>query len=434
MPLDKDILKKKISIFADQLHSLFEGFPNGINDNAEKWADAIDTYAKVVVPSSLSSAVAKESFIKIMKQLSPPFEEDPNPLPFTLYYKSPERRMNVFNSYLRDIVKYKSNPSLDKTQVFTILSNIREEYNKQRPIYAFSKDDIFYNQRRFNEIYATDITQGTIIPLQRDGVTSASPNPFYQNIPTELGTGKIIALQKDGIIGDDTIRYFPFIDSNIYTLENNRDFIIKYRTLKFITQPKLTGEVDVSIPNIINSTFIQRLGLTLISAFDSKKKYIDTGLMKDYTKIVLDKSQSDLDGGTFATPQPMSYFKQEFERRHSLYDNFWLKNNITTIAGLIALLQTKKFTYKAKPKNEKDGIATLENAITAYALSLSIGMNPTFTGSPSVVPINLSPVATQGLAGASNADCIATMVDLIDAYFKGGTATNNSSGVTTTWN
>lgn len=430
MPLIKNKLKEKISIFADQLHPLFEGIPQSINDNAEKWAEAIDTYASSVIPQSTNNVLAKQAFIKVMKDLSEPVIEDKDALPFTIYYKSPETRMYRFNKYLRDEAKYKSNPSLDKTEVFTRLNKIRSEYNKLYPIIALTEDDIRYNQARFNQIYATEIAEGKIISLQDDGVTTRSANRKYLYIPVDKN-GQIIKLQEDGIIGDDTIRYLPIIEFTVYEENESIKWNRTYANIKFITQPSTSGEVFINIPfkdtngdwNVQNRT-----SNTLF-----KTEIIDKGLSKDFTKIQIEKTQSQIDGGLFSSVSLMSTFISEFEKNHATCDLFWIKNRIATMDQLIAFKKLAFQTYKATPKNKKDGVMSLENAIIAYATSLAIGMNPLFTASPRTIPIDLSPVAVKGLAGASNSSCISTIVDLIDAYFKGGTATNNSSGLTTTW-
>ena len=72
--------------------------------------------------------------------------------------------------------------------------------------------------------------------------------------------------------------------------------------------------------------------------------------------------------------------------------------------------------------------------LTQYASILGGGMSPTFTATPPPVPIVLIPTFQRGFAGAS-ADEIATeLSQLIDTWFRTGTAINNSSSVTVNWN
>lgn len=81
-----------------------------------------------------------------------------------------------------------------------------------------------------------------------------------------------------------------------------------------------------------------------------------------------------------------------------------------------------------------NGIALLISAFTAYAASLAGGMAPTFTGVPPITPVNLTPVISAGLGGASGDVTAALMANIIHTWFKTGTAINVSSGATITWN
>jgi len=76
--------------------------------------------------------------------------------------------------------------------------------------------------------------------------------------------------------------------------------------------------------------------------------------------------------------------------------------------------------------------SALEVGFTAYVNQLALGMQPTFTA---VAPIGLSLASAfaVGIAGGS-AESVATLMSgLIDVWFRTGTATNNSSGVTVPW-
>ena len=75
---------------------------------------------------------------------------------------------------------------------------------------------------------------------------------------------------------------------------------------------------------------------------------------------------------------------------------------------------------------------SLETAFQAYVVELGNGMQPAFTAVPPVGVV-LAPVFVIGLAGGSAEAVAETMSGIIDAWFRTGTATNNSSGVTVPW-
>lgn len=82
---------------------------------------------------------------------------------------------------------------------------------------------------------------------------------------------------------------------------------------------------------------------------------------------------------------------------------------------------------------EVDALIAFPAGLTAYTLSLGLGMQPTFTATPPPTPIVLIPVFTLGLAGGSGAQCAEMMAELIHQWFKTGIAINNSSGATIPW-
>jgi hypothetical protein len=430
MPLIKENLEQQLATFIDPNNPNFQGTPKDLDENANKWTEAIDLYAKTVLPpvTPASIILAAISFKSVMSGLSEPVVEYSSPQPFTLYYISPENRLYRFNAYLRDKVGYKSNPSLDKTSVFTILKKIRLEYNRLYPLYALTEEDIVYNQKRFNQIYAQEILEGKIIPLKGDGVTTNTSDDRYKFIPTDR-RGKIIRLQDDGIIGDDTIRYFPTVAITVYVKYGNAIWNLKYAAIKFFTQPSNTGEVFLSKPVKRKDGNYETQKRASILTF--QKDFIDKGLSKDYTIYPIDKTQFQTDG--LSPISTVAQFKAEFEKNHSTCDPVWIKNHLSTIEEFLVFKKIDYTIYKAKPSIQKDGIEILESAIKTYALQLAIGMLPAFTGAPSPAPINLKSVTPLGLAGASNSDCIKAMSTLIDIYFRSGTATNNTSGATTTW-
>lgn len=434
MPLIKELLKTNLQTFVDEVSTLFINFPSSIEENAEKWSNSINNYAQSIIPPSTTTSLAKEAMLNIMKGLSEPINEQPFAFPFTIYYKSPEKRLFLFNRYLTEVVKYKSNPSLDKSSVFTILNKIRETYNLLYPMVALTVDDIYYNQKRFNQIYAEDILNKRKFKLLPDGVTidtGGVNSRFYSKIPVN-SEGIIVPLQEDGIIGDDTIRYSPIISFSIYEKFGDKKFNEIYSDIEFITQPSDSGEVSIYIPTK-NKKGDYEVIRKSISANTFQNNYINKKKSKDYTKLIIEKTQSDLDGNFLLPAIKLNDLISVFEKNHSTCDKFWLKNNIKTLSQLKVFLNKKKVEFDLKPNIEKDGIMSLEQGVMAYAQQLAIGMSPTFTAAPSVTPLSLSQLSSKGLAGATADSQLDLMIDLIHIYLKSGIATNNSSGVTTSW-
>lgn len=432
MAIVKNVLKTKLKVFADQLSPLFEGFPANTKENAEKWGDAIDFYASVITPPSTTSTIARQALINILLGLSDPVNEITSPVPFTLYYLSPETRLMRFNKYLTTKTGYISDPVLDRSVVFQKLNRIRETYNKLYPQSALTVDDIYYNQRRFNQIYKTDIDNKRKFKLLPDGTTVDSTGlPYiYKRIPVNP-EGVIIPLQEDGIIGDDTIRYGPIVDYIIHENAGSKWNAI-YAKLPYIVQPTSAGEIWAGIPKK-DEVGNYRINNQKVLSYVFKKEIIDKKLCKDYAKIQIDTTQTELDGVLGYNTSKVSSYINVFETWHSSCDSIWLKNNIKTLNEYLVFLKKDKVLFDAKPVVQKDGMKALENAIMAYAQQLAIGMLPNFTAAPSVAPLSFAPVSSQGLGGASNEVCINSIVDLIHTYFKGGTATNNTSGTTTSW-
>lgn len=435
MPLIKSVLKQKLQVFANQNHSTFEGFPTNSKDNAEKWADAIDFYAGInVIPLSTTSLVARKALVDIMTEVSEPISEISSATPFTIYYKSPETRMRRFVEYLTNVVGYKSNPLLDSSQSYTRLAKIRDTYNKQRPSISLSDTDLVYNQRRFNQIFAKDILEKRRFKLLPDGVTIDPSNlPYiYRKIPVNK-EGIIIELQPDGLVGDDTIRYWPIVSVVINQKEKNKEWNSIYAQLPYIAQPSEAGEVWVGKPKKLDSGD-WNINNQVMTPGSFKKEFIDTKICRDYTKSIIEKTQSELDKGIFdSSNRKVIDFVQVFEKNHSTCDDMWLNNKITTLDQYITYLKSKKVEFLTLPSAKKSALSGLENGIRAYAAALAVGMNPAFTGAPSTNQLTFETVIAKGKAGGSNAECLDIMCNLIDIYFKTGTATNNSSGATSTW-
>ncbi len=82
----------------------------------------------------------------------------------------------------------------------------------------------------------------------------------------------------------------------------------------------------------------------------------------------------------------------------------------------------------------QNGIVQLTLAFSSYAGTLSLGMQPIFTGTPPPTPINIAPVVSLGVSGANGEVTSSTLARIIHLWFRTGLATNNSSGVTVNWN
>ena len=61
MALVKSVLKNEIRKITDQKYDGFEGFPETVEETAERWANAIDVYASSIIPAVISSTAAKEA-------------------------------------------------------------------------------------------------------------------------------------------------------------------------------------------------------------------------------------------------------------------------------------------------------------------------------------------------------------------------------------
>ena len=78
-------------------------------------------------------------------------------------------------------------------------------------------------------------------------------------------------------------------------------------------------------------------------------------------------------------------------------------------------------------------IPVFTSSLTTYGATLGLGMQPAFTAIPPPAPIVIAALVPSGLAGATGAQQAQLLGTLIDAWFRTGTAVNNSSGVTVPW-
>lgn len=100
----------------------------------------------------------------------------------------------------------------------------------------------------------------------------------------------------------------------------------------------------------------------------------------------------------------------------------------------LTIIQAKEaFQIEMKKINITNGLIQLPLAFDKHATILAQGMNPLFTGTKPPMLIILTPVFAAGFAGASANTCSILMTDIIDLWYKTGTAVNNSSGATIKW-
>lgn len=84
---------------------------------------------------------------------------------------------------------------------------------------------------------------------------------------------------------------------------------------------------------------------------------------------------------------------------------------------------------------QPNGIPLIQQAFTTYGSSLAIGMiTPAFTAVPPPIPIDLTPVFSIPTVVGTNQARVSLLTTIIDSWFRTGTFTQISSGVTSTWN
>ena len=80
------------------------------------------------------------------------------------------------------------------------------------------------------------------------------------------------------------------------------------------------------------------------------------------------------------------------------------------------------------------GLILFPQCFVQYAIVLSTGMQPAFTGVPPPNVPNFESVYSIGMNGGNSRAVISLLTTLIDVYFRTGTAINNTSGATINWN
>lgn len=111
------------------------------------------------------------------------------------------------------------------------------------------------------------------------------------------------------------------------------------------------------------------------------------------------------------------------------------------IGNYAALVTPPSTTFEAARQALKSKLSLADSleasaftiGLSEYASILSLGMQPAFTGTPPITPIAIEPVFSAGFAGASAEEVANQLGEVIDLWFKTGTAINNVSGATVTW-
>lgn len=79
------------------------------------------------------------------------------------------------------------------------------------------------------------------------------------------------------------------------------------------------------------------------------------------------------------------------------------------------------------------GAVIFPTCFTAYGSALASGMSPAFIGTPPPNPPIFTSVQAAAVAGANQTQCLDLIVDIIDIWFKSGTATPSGGGSTINW-
>ncbi len=106
----------------------------------------------------------------------------------------------------------------------------------------------------------------------------------------------------------------------------------------------------------------------------------------------------------------------------------------SSVSGELAKQEFKKI-FLGISADLGNGDIIIKSSFTIYASTLAIGMTAGgFTGTPPPAPIDFSPIYPVGLGGASNKICMDLMINIIDVWFRTGTAVPISGGSLINWN
>lgn len=123
-------------------------------------------------------------------------------------------------------------------------------------------------------------------------------------------------------------------------------------------------------------------------------------------------------------------FEEAVQRWASVVDSYGSKVTPTSTSSPAAKAAFISVLSTMKTVNDLD---VLDKAIVAYGVALAPGMLPAFTGTPPPTEVGVKQVETIGLNNGTSEACAKKLADLIDAWFKKGTAVNTTSGATIFW-
>lgn len=112
--------------------------------------------------------------------------------------------------------------------------------------------------------------------------------------------------------------------------------------------------------------------------------------------------------------------------------NYARNCNILSLSHPAARIQCAN-TFLGLTNNPNNGLVIIQQALINYAAVMSTGTQPTFTSTPPATLVNLIPVFSLGLSGASSQMCVDMLTGIIDPWFRTGFSVNNQSGATINW-
>lgn len=123
-------------------------------------------------------------------------------------------------------------------------------------------------------------------------------------------------------------------------------------------------------------------------------------------------------------------FEEAVQKWASVVDSYGSKVTPTSTSSSAAKAAFISVLSTMKTVNDLD---VLDKAIVAYGVALAPGMLPAFTGIAPSIEVGVKQVETIGLNNGTSESCAKKLADLIDVWFKKGTAVNTTSGAIIFW-
>lgn len=139
-------------------------------------------------------------------------------------------------------------------------------------------------------------------------------------------------------------------------------------------------------------------------------------LVKETLKIELQKIFDQEFSGFLKFPESLVEAADKWSSAILKYSSTIVPPSTTGSVAKLAM-QSKLETIHGS-----NGAIVFPQSIMAFATELSIGMLPTYTGTPPPVPLVMDPIWDIGLSGGSSEQIAGELADLIDAWFKTGIA------------